>query len=77
MNVATSAGGSVRVELRDEEGIPVPGRALAEADEIVGDAIDRRVTWQGDGDVSAWAGRPVRLHVAMREADLYSLAFVP
>jgi hypothetical protein len=75
LNVATSAGGSVLVELRDETG-PLPGRSLAEADEIVGDAIDRRVTWQGDADVLAWAGRPIRLRVAMREADLYSLAFV-
>ena len=75
--MATSAAGSVRVELRDEAGRPVPGRSLAEADEIVGDTIAQRVTWRGDGDVAAWAGRPVRLHLAMRETDLYSLCFTP
>jgi len=75
LNVATSAGGSVRVELRDEASRPLPGRSLAEADEIVGDRIEQRVTWKGDGDVSTCAGRPVRLHAVMREADLYSLAF--
>ncbi len=77
LNVATSAAGSVRVELRDEAGRPVPGRSRAEADEIVGDSISQRVTWRGDGHVAAWAGRPVQLHIEMREADLYSLAFVP
>ena len=76
LNVATSAAGSVRVELRDEDDRPLPGRSLAEADEIVGDAIDQRVAWKDDGNVSAWAGRTVRLHVVMREADLYSLSFV-
>lgn len=76
LNVATSAGGSVRVELQDEGGVPLPGRSLAQSDEIVGDTIDRRVTWQGDGDVSAWAGKPVRIHLALREADLYSFVFI-
>ncbi len=77
LNVATSAAGSVRVELRDAEGRPVPGRTLPDADEIAGDAIEQRVTWKGDADVSAWAGRPVRLHIVLREADLYALRFVP
>jgi hypothetical protein len=77
LNVATSAAGSARVELRDETGRPLPGRSLAEADVIVGDTIHQRVTWRGDGDVSALAGRPVRLHIVLREADLYSLAFGP
>ena len=76
LNVATSAAGSVRVELQDEKGRPLPGCSLAEADEIVGDGIAWRVTWGGDGDVSAWAGRSVRLHVVMCEADLYSFCFV-
>jgi hypothetical protein len=77
LNMSTSAAGSIRVELQDETGKPVPGRSLAEGDEIVGDTIEQRVTWRGDGDISAWAGRPVRLRIAMREADLYSLSFVP
>jgi len=60
LNMATSAAGSVRIELRDVVGRPVPGRSLADVDEMVGDAIEQRVTWKGDGDVSAWrAGRSV------------------
>jgi hypothetical protein len=77
LNVATSAAGSVRVELQDETGRPLPGRALADADEIASDSLDQRVTWKGDSDVSALAGRPVRLRLALREADLYSLVFGP
>ena len=77
LNVATSAAGSVSVELCDEMGCPLPGHSLAEADVIVGDTIAQRVTWKGDSDVSALAGRLVRLRIVMREADLYSLAFGP
>jgi hypothetical protein len=75
LNVATSAGGSVKVELQDAEGRPLPGYSLAEADEIVGDSIDRIATWKGSPSVAPLAGRPVRLHAVMREADMYSVRF--
>jgi hypothetical protein len=77
INYATSSIGSVRVEVQDEAGRPLPGYALADADEIVGDEIARTVTWRGAADVSALAGRPVRLRFVMKDADLYSLRFSP
>ena len=39
LNVSTSAAGSVRWELQDAEGHPIPGFTLAENPEIFGDAI--------------------------------------
>jgi pimeloyl-ACP methyl ester carboxylesterase len=75
LNFATSAAGSIRVGILDERGEPLPGRSLAEADELFGDHLDRLATWGGDDDLSALAGQPVRLRFAMKDADLYALRF--
>jgi hypothetical protein len=75
LNVATSAAGSVRVEIQDAEGRPLPGYTLADAVEIYGNALERVVAWKGGTDVSALAGQPVRLRFVMQDADLYTLQF--
>ena len=75
LNAATSAAGSVRVEIQDGGGRALKGYALRDCDEIYGDCLERTVTWKGAADVSALAGKPVRLRFALRDADLYSLRF--
>ena len=75
MNFSTSAVGSVRVELQDESGTPIPGFALADCPAIHGDAIEEVVKWKAGSDVSALAGKPVRLRFVMTDADLYSIRF--
>ena len=75
INCATSAAGSIRVEIQDSSGQPVPGYALHDAMEIIGDEIDRVVSWKGGADVASLAGRPVRLRFVMCDADLYSIRF--
>lgn len=77
INFASSAAGGVRVELQTPEGQPIAGRTLADAREMIGDELARRVGWRGGEDLGEFAGRPVRLRVVMRDADLYSLRFVP
>lgn len=75
LNVATSAAGSARVEIQDAEGRPLPGYALEDCWEIIGDALDYTVQWHQGADVSSLAGRPVRLRIVLGDADLYSLKF--
>ena len=75
VNYATSAAGSIRIELRDATGAAIDGFALDDCDLIIGDDVDRAVTWKGSADVSRTARRPVRLRFAMKDADLYSLRF--
>ena len=75
INYATSAAGNVRVELHDETGAPIDGFTLDDCDEIIGDDVDRAVTWSGSSDVSRTAKRPIRLRFALADADLYSLRF--
>ncbi len=75
LNFATSAAGTLRVELQDADGRALPGYALADSDELFGDTLDRTVTWGNRSDVSPWAGKTVQLRVVMNDADLYSLRF--
>lgn len=76
INAATSAAGSVRVELQDAQGHPLPGFTLADADEFFGDEVAHTVTWQGRSDVSSLTGTPVRLRFVLADADLYALQTV-
>lgn len=75
INFATSAAGSLRIELQEPDGTPIPGFALADADEIIGNEIDKLVSWKGKTDVSGLAQRPVRMRVVLRDADLYAFQF--
>ena len=75
INFATSAAGSVRVEIQDEAGKAIAGFALADAHEQVGDDIERVVSWKAGSDLSAWARRTVRLRFVMKDADVYALRF--
>ena len=77
MNVSTSAGGAMRVALLDEDAREIEGFGLADTDEFYGDTLDHTATWQGSADVSTLAGKPIRLRIALSDADLYSLKFEP
>jgi hypothetical protein len=75
LNVSTSAAGSARVEMQDAEGRPIPGYALEDCWEIVGDTLDYTVCWKQGVDVGALAGRPVRLRFVLQDCDVYALQF--
>jgi len=75
LNFATSAAGSVRVEIQNLDGSPVDGFALENCHELFGDTIDRVVLWKGGSDVSQMNGNPIRIRFELRDADLYSFKF--
>ncbi len=75
LNYSTSAPGGIRVEIQDEAGRPIPGFALSDNVEMIGDQIERAVTWKGGTDTGSLAGRTVRLRFAMKDADLFALRF--
>ena len=76
LNLDTSAGGVVQVELQDAEGQALEGFDLSQADEINGNYIRVTASWRGRTDVGSLAGRPVRLRFVMRDAKLYSFQFL-
>ena len=53
----------------------IEGFALADCPAIVGDSIATNVKWNSDTIFTALAGKPVRLLVELKDADLYSLQF--
>lgn len=75
LNYATSAAGSIEVEIQDEEGQAIPGYDLQQSPELYGDEVDHVFHWKQGSDVSSLAGRPVRLRFVMKDADLFSLRF--
>lgn len=75
LNCATSAPGGIRVELQEPDGEPIPGFTLMESAEFVGDSIEHVAGWKLGSDLTALAGRPVRIRFVMKDADLYSLRF--
>lgn len=75
LTINAAAGGSLRVEIQDPAGQPVPGFALADCQPFQGDALEHIVTWVGGADVSSLAGKPVQLRFELHDADLYSLRF--
>ncbi len=74
-NYDTSGPGDIRTELLTAEGTPIPGFTLDEATPIYGDELERTVSWGERHDLADLAGKPVRLRLVMRDADLYSLRF--
>jgi len=75
LNLSTSAAGSVQVEIQDIAGTPLGGYNLEQCHEIIGDEIERVVTWEQGSDVSSLADQPIRLRFVLKDADLYAMRF--
>ncbi len=76
LNAATSAAGTIKVELCTPDGNVIPGYGAEDCDLIYGDSLDRRVSWHGNADLSAWAIKPIVLHFILCEADVYSMQWM-
>ena len=78
LNAATSAAGSIQVEIQDAEGTPIEGYTLDDCPPIFCDDLRYIVRWdEPGGDVRPLAGKPVRLRFVLKDADLYAFQFVP
>ncbi len=75
INFATSAAGYIKVEILDTEGSPVKEFELENSTEIIGNEIEKKVTWKNNPDLGLLNNTPVRLRIVMKDADLYSITF--
>ena len=75
LNLDTGGGGSVRVELQDAHGRPQAGCGEADASFVCGNSVSMPVSWGESSDISAWAGKPVRIRFVMRDCKLYAFRF--
>lgn len=77
LNIDTDATGYAQVGLLDADGRPIPGYGVDDCIYINGDFMQTEVEWIKKGqDVSALAGKPIRLLFRMRGTKLYSLQFL-
>ncbi len=75
INFSTSAAGYVKVELQDKEGNPIKGFELENSKEIIGNEIEKKVTWKNNPELKALNGKSVCLRFVMKDSDLYSFKF--
>ena len=75
LNMSTSAAGFIRAEIQDAEGRPLPNYRLDQSEELIGDQLNRVVTWKGQSNLAELIGKPVRLRIVMKDANLYSIRF--
>ena len=54
-----------------------PQHLREDCDELVGDSINRKVTWNGNANLSALSGKTIRLRFILKDADLFAFRFVP
>ena len=75
LNYSTSAAGSLRVEVQDAAGNPLPGYRLDDCRPIFGDELARTVAWKKGSDVTSLAGQSVKLKFEIKDGDLFSMQF--
>lgn len=73
INYVTKPGGSMKVELQDAEGKPIPGFTLADCKALSGDSIEQTVNWSGN--LATLAGKPIRIRFAINAGDLFAMKF--
>ena len=76
INFETSANGSVRVEIQDSDGSPLPGLSLDDCPSLMGNSVAYTVNWNSDAKLASYTGKPVRLKVELKDADLFAIQFV-
>jgi hypothetical protein len=75
LNYATSAAGSLQIEVQDDQGKALPGFALADMPALYGDELEATAQWKTGTDLSSLAGKTIQLRIAMKDADLFALRF--
>jgi hypothetical protein len=72
INFSTSAAGEIQIVVLDTSGTEMEGFS---SQKLIGNEISRLVSWGEHSSLGKLAGKPVRLQIKMKDADLYSLKF--
>ena len=75
LNVDPGAGGSIRVELLDENEKPIKGYTRDAATALYDNSVCLPVTWGTNKSVAALAGKPIKIRFLMRDCKLYAFQF--
>jgi len=75
LNADVSALGVMRVGIEYANGSPVEGFGLEDCDRMFMNDVAHVVSWKRNTDLSALAGRPIRLRIEMTSARLFAFQF--
>jgi hypothetical protein len=75
LNFSTSAAGEIKIEIQDENEKAIPGFSAEDCRIIIGNEIDKKVSWGKENDLKTLEGKVIRLRFLMKDADLYALKF--
>ncbi|NQU53667.1 MAG: hypothetical protein HQ522_14120 [Bacteroidetes bacterium] len=70
LNFSTSAAGGVKVEILDVDGV-----AIENSKELIGNEIEKEVTWEKVKSLKKLSGKAVKLRFVFNDAHLYSFQF--
>lgn len=72
LNAEVHPKGTLKVEVEDANGNPIPGYTMADAVPVNGDQYDAKVQWKSGRTLAALAGQSIKLHFSLVGTDLYS-----
>lgn len=72
LNVDTSAGGAIRVEMLYDQGQEIPELSGDNAHWLVCNSVCMPPTWEGSPDLSRWQGQAIRLRFTLCDCKLYA-----
>ncbi len=72
LNVDVHSGGTVKVEVLDDDGQPLTGFDLSNCVELTGKSVRQPVAWREGSTWKQLAGRTVRLRIQIQSASLYA-----
>jgi hypothetical protein len=72
MNYSTSAAGGIRVEIQDSTGVVHDGFSTENCIEAIGNYIDGKIKWKEHQNIKKLSGKPVKLRILLKDANLYS-----
>jgi hypothetical protein len=75
LNYDAGDGGEVRAELRDQDNRPISGHTLADCEPLTGSQVHGRVFWQNSIGLPGAVANPLRLHLHLRNANVYAFEF--
>ena len=75
INFSTSAAGSVRVGVQEEDGTFIPGHSVDDMQPLYGDRLDALIGWEAGPALAEFAGRPLRLRFELMDADVFAFRF--
>ncbi|GAB1452708.1 hypothetical protein MASR2M47_27640 [Draconibacterium sp.] len=75
INFATSAAGSVRIEITDIDGKAIDGFEGENCTELIGNEIEKELNWRNSKNLTNLSGKPVRLRFLLSDAHVYSFRF--